>query len=190
VKDFEFLHNITIGQYLPTGSAVHMLHPATKMLSAALLVVVLVVCTSLSGIVLALVLAGIALAAGRVPLKYAARGIRPAVPIIVFVAVLQILFISSGDVGPVLWQGWIITITARDFYIAAVVALRLIALIERPTSGQVIVDGDLHRRARSVVFRVEGHAVRLVAVVADAIADGGRVIGHDRPDRGEKVAVP
>ena len=129
MKDFEFLHNITIGQYLPTGSVIHRLHPATKMLAAGLLVTALIISATVSGLLLVLVLTGVGLKIGRIPIGYAARGIRSAVPIIVLVAVLQILFATGNDSGRVLWEGWIIKLTTRDFLVAGTTALRLVVLV-------------------------------------------------------------
>jgi energy-coupling factor transport system permease protein len=129
MKGFEFLHNITIGQYLPTGSTIHRLHPATKMMVSALLVSALIISTSLSGLMLMLILTGAGMVVAKIPLRYAAGGLRPAIPIIVLVAVLQVLFVSGSDGGQVFWEGWIITITARDFLVAGTTALRLIVLV-------------------------------------------------------------
>lgn len=129
MKGFEFLHNITIGQYLPTGSVIHRLHPATKMLAATLLVTALIISGTASGLVFMLLMTGAGLAVARIPLRYAARGLRPAVPIIVLVALLQVLFVSQSDAGPVLWEWWIIAITPASFLLAGITVLRLAALV-------------------------------------------------------------
>lgn len=129
MKGFEFLHNITVGQYLPRDSVVHRLHPATKMLSAALLVTALIISASLTGLVVTLfaLLAGFAVA--QISVAYAIRGLKPAIPILVLIAVLQILFVSGGESEHVIWQAWIIRITPRSFLIAGLTALRLVVLI-------------------------------------------------------------
>lgn len=129
MKNFEFLHNITIGQYLPTGSAIHRLHPAVKMLAAGLLVAAIIISNDVSPICVSLLLSLIGIKLAKIPIRYALKGIRPAIPIIIFIAVLQILFASQGESGRVFLETRIITITAGDFLIAAVTALRLVVLI-------------------------------------------------------------
>lgn len=129
MKDFEFLHNITIGQYLPTGSFVHRLHPTSKMIMAGLCVGAAIVSGSVSGFTLVFVLLLAAVRIARIPVLYVLRGLRPAVPIIVFVAVLQILFASGSDGGAEIWSGWIIRITTRDFLVAGITAFRLVIII-------------------------------------------------------------
>lgn len=129
MKNFEFLHNITIGQYLPTGSAIHRSHPAAKMFSAGLLVMAVIISGSVSSLLFAfgLIITGMKIA--KIPFKYALRGIRPALPIIILVVLLQVLFASQGDGGTVYWESRIIAITSRDFLVAGVTALRLVVLI-------------------------------------------------------------
>ena len=129
MKNFEFLHNITIGQYLPTGSAIHRIHPAVKMAAAGLLVTVSVIAASLSSLSFALIIALAAMWLARIPFRYALRGIRPAVPVIVLIALLQILFVSRGDPGAVVWEWRFMVITTGNFLFAAVTVLRLIVLI-------------------------------------------------------------
>jgi energy-coupling factor transport system permease protein len=133
MKNFEFLHNVTIGQYLPTGSVIHRLHPAVKMLAAGLLVTATIIVTGVSSLFFALAatLAGMIIA--RIPFAYAVRGIRPALPILVFVAILQILFTGHGfgglDGGVVFWKTRFITISSISFFAAGITALRLVVLI-------------------------------------------------------------
>lgn len=129
MKNFEFLHNVTIGQYLPTGSVIHSTHPSVKMLAAGLLVGTAVVTTDLIplGVFFLAIIAAFKIA--RIPIRYALRGVRPAIPIIIFIAILQVLFSSQGDTGRVFWESRLIAITTGDFLIAAITALRLVALI-------------------------------------------------------------
>jgi energy-coupling factor transport system permease protein len=129
LTDTEFLHNITIGQYLPADSPIHRLHPTTKMLMAGLCVTAAILSGSLGGFLIMLLAVTAGLKIARIPLGYAYRGLRPAVPIIALVALIQILFSSQSDRGAVLWSGWIITITAGDFLAAGTMAVRLAVLI-------------------------------------------------------------
>lgn len=123
------MRNVTIGQYLPTGSAVHRLDPRAKLTMVTLLICGVVVTTSLLGLAMALavVLAGLALA--RVPLRYALQGVRPALPFLILLALLQVFTIPQNDVGTVLWKWWLLTVTVTDLSAAALTLLRFVVLI-------------------------------------------------------------
>jgi energy-coupling factor transport system permease protein len=129
VKNFEFLHNVTIGQYLPTGSIIHHLHPAVKMLVAAMLMTAVIISTDMAPLSVSFLIMVIFTKLAKIKVRYILRGVRPAIPIIVFVAVLQVLFSSQGNIGRVFWEFRFIAITTGDFLIATVTALRLVVLI-------------------------------------------------------------
>jgi energy-coupling factor transport system permease protein len=91
MENLELLRYVTIGQYLPTGSPIHRLDPRVKLLGFGALVLAVAFNGSYLGnlVMLATVLGLVALA--RVPLAYTLQGIRPALPIILVLAALQIL---------------------------------------------------------------------------------------------------
>ena len=96
MENLELLRNVTIGQYLPTGSPIHRLDPRFKLLCFGALVLAVSFNSSYLGnlVMLATILGLVALA--RVPLAYALQGIRPALPIILVLAVFQVLFPSPA----------------------------------------------------------------------------------------------
>jgi len=126
---FDFLSAATIGQYVPTGSFLHSLDPRAKLLSCTLLVAALVATASLTTAAAALLGVAAAIAWSRVPLGYAVRGLRPALPVLLFLAVLQIVFIPANDTGTRLARVWIVTITVRDLVAGTLTVLRFSALI-------------------------------------------------------------
>jgi energy-coupling factor transport system permease protein len=94
-----------------------------------LFVAVAIVTTDLSPLCVFFLAIIAAFKIAKIPIRYALRGIRPAIPIIIFVAILQVLFSSQGDVGSVFWESRLIAITTGDFLIASITALRLVVLI-------------------------------------------------------------
>jgi energy-coupling factor transport system permease protein len=94
--NFELLRNVTIGQYIPTGSIVHRLDPRAKIVTTAMLILAIsfnrVILANL--LFLAIVFA-IALLS-RISLRYIGRGILLGLPALVFIFVMQLLF-----------QGWV-----------------------------------------------------------------------------------
>jgi energy-coupling factor transport system permease protein len=132
VEDLELMRHITIGQYLPTGSAVHRLDPRTKLLGIGLLILSIISISSVGGLLaLLVVIIGLGLLA-RVPLGFALGGLRPALPILIIIAILQLLFgwgAPAGMVCPSLWSFWIIKITGCSILSVLAMILRLVALI-------------------------------------------------------------
>lgn len=91
MSEFEFLRNITIGQYLPTGSPIHRLDPRAKLLGFTILLLAAVLTPGYTGAVAFLVLALTLTWIARIPLGYALRGIGPALPFIIVLALFQLL---------------------------------------------------------------------------------------------------
>jgi len=131
MEEFELLRHVTIGQYLPTGSVLHRLDPRTKIVGLGLTMLVLIVHSSAAGLVAGLVLALGLVAMGRVSVSYALSGLRPALPILLFLAALQ-LFLGWGvvrvDCQP-LWSLSILHVTTCSVQIVIMTWARLSALI-------------------------------------------------------------
>ena len=107
-SEFEFLRNITIGQYIPTGSPIHRLDPRAKIVAGGLLVLSISFCNSIvtNALLLALTL-GIAILS-RIPVSYTLRVLRLAIPAMTVVLILQLLFLGRSATGTVYFEwGWI-----------------------------------------------------------------------------------
>lgn len=129
MSDFELLGSVTIGQYLPTGSRIHGLHPAAKLAASAVLLACLVASDSVAALASSAALLLALTAAARVPLRYALRGVRRAVPLILLIGVLQILAIPLNDTGALLLRLGVVRVTTGDLHAAAAMALRLVSLV-------------------------------------------------------------
>jgi energy-coupling factor transport system permease protein len=131
VEDFELMRQITIGQYLPTGSLLHRLDPRTKILGIGLLVIAVVALRSLAGLFATLIIILGCVALARVPLSFATASLRPALPILLFLAVLQLLFGwgSRGANCPTLWSMWVFRLTACSVIAVLSMLVRLSSLI-------------------------------------------------------------
>lgn len=134
MEDFEFLRYVTIGQYLPGDSVVHRLDPRTKLSVFLFLTLAVTFSLSYTGnlILVAVTLALVLLA--RLPLGYIFAGLKPAVPLIIILAVLQLLFygdayVPYGMAAQTLFQkGWI-HITTGSVQLVIVSALRFVELL-------------------------------------------------------------
>lgn len=131
MEDLELMRFVTIGQYLPTGSWLHRLDPRTKILGLGALIVLIVASSGVGRqfVELAFVLGLVLLA--RVPLGFALGGLRPAVPFLLLIAVLQLLFgWGVGGVGScvTLWSVWLIKLSTCSVLAVLTMLFRLISL--------------------------------------------------------------
>ncbi len=134
MEDFEFLRYVTVGQYLPGESVIHRLDPRTKL--SVFLFLSLATTFSLSytaNAILVLITLGLVLLAG-IPLRYILSGLRPALPLIVALAALQLLFYGdaytpySAEARTLLRWGWI-HITNGSVQLVVVSMLRFVVLL-------------------------------------------------------------
>jgi energy-coupling factor transport system permease protein len=138
MDSFDFLRDITLGQYLPGRSVTHRMDARAKLVALVLLVWAITSVTSYLGN-LVLVLSVLALiAASGLPLGYVLRGIRPLVPVLTVFFVFQLLFAGNYDPtgSPLLWQ-WqapgplplTFTITVSSLRLSIVSIARLFSLL-------------------------------------------------------------
>lgn len=133
MEEFELRRNVTIGQYLPLGSRVHHMDPRAKLVSFTLLVgAITFTATYIGNAILLLIIAGLVVIS-RVPLSYALSGLKPALPILILLGVMQILFYTEGFTGgencQTLLEVWFIHSTTCGLKLAIVSAARFLELL-------------------------------------------------------------
>lgn len=129
-SEFELLRTVTLGQYLPTGSVLHRADPRVKLAAGMLLVVAVTAASSLVGLALAFALVLAGFAAARVPLEYALSGIKPMLPFLALLGVLQAIAIPQNDANTtVFWRWAFITLTARDIVAVALLFAKFSVLV-------------------------------------------------------------
>jgi energy-coupling factor transport system permease protein len=129
-SEFELSRNITIGQYVPTGSFIHRLDPRIKLLLFTILVLAIALNTSYIGNALGLLLSIYLFWASKIPVSYGLSGIKPAIPFIIILAVLQLIFqgnVFSG--GTVYFEYGFILITSESIRLVIVSAVRFVEII-------------------------------------------------------------
>ena len=129
-SEFEISRSITIGQYVPTGSFIHRLDPRIKLLAFVILVVAIAFNTSYIGNAIGLVLSLYLFWASKIPISYGLSGVKPAIPFIIILAILQLLF--QGQLfsdGRVYVNYGFILITSESIRLVVVSAVRFIEII-------------------------------------------------------------
>lgn len=129
-SEFELSRNITIGQYIPTGSFIHRLDPRVKLFIFIILVIAIALNTGYIGNALGLILSIYLFRVSKIPISYGLSGVKPAIPFILILAILQLLFqgqmFSSGKVF--VDYGFIL-ITSESIRLVIVSAVRFIEII-------------------------------------------------------------
>lgn len=120
------LRDITIGQYFPGNSVIHRMDPRFKILCTVLFIVTLFAGNSLWTLVIGAVFAATAQLLSKIPLKMIWKSIQPILPILLFTAVLNLLFIADDDV---LWQWKFLKITMGGVHTSVFMMIRIVLLI-------------------------------------------------------------
>ncbi len=129
MSEFDFLGQVTIGQYLPGDSPLHRMDPRAKLLMALAWIAAVVACRSLLGMALAALAVAAGLWVARIPARFALRSVWRALPFLALLAVLQVLVMPGNRTGAVLWQWWIVTVTTGGLLAGALLVARFVVLI-------------------------------------------------------------
>ena len=119
------IKDITIGQFFPGKSVIHRLDPRIKLLLTVMYIVMLFIAKSFSGLGVGIVFMLISFLLSGIPIKMMLKSIKPIVPIIIFTGILNLFFISSGDV---LFEWKFIKITSGGVTTMVFMAVRIILL--------------------------------------------------------------
>lgn len=134
MKDFEFIRNVSIGQYVEKESLFHQLHPGCKLFALIILTGCVLAAPGPAALGLAWLVLTAVILISRISLRFVYRGILPALPYLVLIAVLQLLF-STADPGDRIlwktpWDGWFaLRITPRQLVSILVFMLRFFVLM-------------------------------------------------------------
>ena len=160
------LSNMTLGQYFPTGSLLHRLDAAVKILLTVLMLVVIFLANNVwtMGLCALVTLALILLSRVRVTLYL--RTLKAILPIVALTAILN-LFYGTGD--PI-WSFWVFNLTVNGIIRAAYLASRIVllvlvsSLLTYTTSPTELTDG-MERLLSRLRFIGLGEAVHVLAMM-------------------------
>ncbi|MCR5717755.1 MAG: energy-coupling factor transporter transmembrane protein EcfT [Oscillospiraceae bacterium] len=120
------LKDITIGQYFPGDSVIHRMDPRFKIVCTLLLIVTLFAGNSLWTLVIGGVFVLLVQILSRIPGKLLWKSLRPILPILLFTAVLNLLFVGDDEV---LWEWQFIKLTMGGLQMSVFMIVRIILLI-------------------------------------------------------------
>lgn len=120
------LKDITIGQFFPGESVIHRLDPRFKIIITLIFIVMLFTGDSILCLAIGGVFTIISIILSRIPVKMFAKSIKPLLPFLLITAVLNLLFVSSGEIY---WQWKFLKITSDGVNISVFMIIRIILLI-------------------------------------------------------------
>ncbi len=133
MENFEFLRNVTIGQYFQGDSIIHRLDPRAKITILLILVVVNSFILSFTGNVLLLSLCIALVLMSGISFTFMLSGIKPALPLIVIFALMQLFF--YGDAYPpygmesvTYWRWGMMSITNGSIQLVIVTLMRFLEI--------------------------------------------------------------
>lgn len=118
--------NITIGQYYPVKSYIHMLDARMKLISMIVYITVLFLLKNIWGYLLAIFCLSCVIYASNVPIRFILRGLKNIFFIILFTVTINVFFTPGTRI---ILQVWKITVTTEGLILATTMAVRLVMLI-------------------------------------------------------------
>ncbi len=120
------LKDITLGQYFPGNSPIHRLDPRTKLIGMIAYIVVVFVISKTPVFILPLLFALVCVFIAKVPLSYVVRSLKPIRFLIIFMFIINLFMVRTGNV---ILSFWIINITDEAIKQSVYITLRLVLLL-------------------------------------------------------------
>lgn len=90
------IKDITIGQYFPGNSVIHRMDARIKIIMTAVFIVMLFAANSVWGLLVGIAFTILTFIISKIPGKLMLKSLKPIVLIIIFTAILNLLFIRTG----------------------------------------------------------------------------------------------
>jgi energy-coupling factor transport system permease protein len=129
MEQFEFLRNVTIGQFIAGDSIIHKMDPRARILGYLFLLAGITFTTRWIGLLFSVLMIILLMALSRVSIRHALRGLLPPLPFLMIIAVLQVIFNSTAPDAPLVLQFWIVRITTADLLAGAMLLVRFTGLV-------------------------------------------------------------
>ena len=173
MSEFELLRNVTIGQYIPTGSIIHRLDPRAKLLATLFLMVAISFNTSILANLLFLLVVLTITKLSQIEITYILRGFMLGLPVLIFIFAIQFLFQGwSEPAGRVYYElGWL-RITRYSLHLISISLMRitsfifLTSLITMTSTITELTHGVENLLQPLRRFGVPAHELALMATIA------------------------
>ena len=120
------IKDITIGQYFPGNSVIHRMDARIKIIMTAVFIVMLFAANSVWGLLVGIAFTILTFIISKIPGKLMLKSLKPIVPIIIFTAIFNLLFIRTGKAY---FEWKFLKITDEGVDTAVFMMIRIICLI-------------------------------------------------------------
>ncbi len=163
------IKDITIGQFFPGNSVVHRLDPRIKLLLTVIYIVMLFMAKNFSALGAGVIFLLVSFLLSGIPVNMMFKSIKPIIPIILFTGVLNLFFISSGDI---LVQWKFIRITTGGVHTMLFMAARIVllicgtALLTYTTSPITLTDAIERIFSPLKIIKFPAHEIAMMMTIA------------------------
>ena len=164
------LKDITLGQYFPIDSVLHKLDPRFKIIYTMLFIVMLFAGNHYWTLIIGAVFVIMAQLLSKVPLKMSWKSMKPLLPVLVFTAVLNLVFIDSGDT---LWEWKFLKITQGGVNTSIFMICRIILLIVGSslltyTTSPILLTDAIESLLKPLhtLFKLDIHSLAMTMTIA------------------------
>ena len=120
------LKDITLGQYFPGKSPIHLMDPRAKLIMLVVYIVGLFVSTGWLSYGLMFVLLALIIKISTIPVKSILKGLKPLVVILCFTGILNLFFTEGENLLP---ESWPVAITKEGIIRAVMMVARIMMLV-------------------------------------------------------------
>ncbi len=166
------LNDVTFGQYYPARSFVHNMDPRAKLLLVIAYIVSIFIANNFFGLILVTLALVFFILLSRVPFGRVLRSIKMILFLVIFTAILNLLFYAGGEDDIVLAEWWIITISWQSIINTIFLAMRLLllvlgtAILTLTTTPVALTDGIESLLKPLKYIKVPVHELALVMSIA------------------------
>jgi energy-coupling factor transport system permease protein len=162
------LGSVTLGQYYPAESPIHKLDPRIKIILTFGLILALFVIGNFTGFLGITIFLGIAIYLGKLPWRWALRGLRPIFYVLIFTLLAHFFFTagqSLADIGP-------LSITREGFINGLFICSRLLllvvgtSLLTLTTSPIELTDGIEYLLSPLKIVKLPAHEIAMMMTIA------------------------
>ena len=163
------IKDITIGQYFPGNSIIHRMDPRMKLILTFIYIIVIFVCKnfySLGVMVAALV---IMVLLSKIPVKTILKSVKPIFIIILFTAILNVLYTKTGTI---IFEWKFIHISTGGIYTAIFMVIRIVSLVVASslltyTTSPTLITDAIERLLSPLKFmRNSIHTIAMMMTIA------------------------
>lgn len=119
------LRDITIGQYIPTGSIIHKMDSRMKILLITLYIVNIFFINNIKFMLVPFIYVILGYTLSKIPFRFIFKSLKPMIPIIVITAIVNLFFIS----GEVIYKFYFLEVTKEGIIFSSLMLFRILLLV-------------------------------------------------------------